>query len=168
MGNKETLERELRQKKSALRMFGTGMLAFTAWLIIKTLLATVLIPEAASDSLFADVEDEYDWIFTLVMIVLIVLIVWMRLHIGFAARAEGLGKRRGRSYVIMAFVFFAVQIATLIGSLQELIETPMSDAFLLDTAASLLLELCSTSTTGQLAFTAVRVRRLDRQLHTTV
>ena len=168
MGGKKALERELRQKRSALRMFGTGMLAFTAWLIIKTLLVAVLVPEAVSDSIFEDVQDEYDSSLTLLLLGLIALIVWMRLHIGFAARAEGLGKRRGRFYVIMAFVFLAVQIATLIGTVQELLETPLSDADMLDSAASLLLELCSTSTTAQLAFTAVKVRRLDRLLHTTV
>ena len=173
MQARKTTEKELRHRRSTLRTFGTGMIVFALWSVIKPVLVALEVsPETGGTNVAADLDalsealaevGPFGWIAFAVIQLFILMIVGLRVYIGFSARAEGLGQRRGSLYVILAFLFFAVQAAIFAAIVFFLFEIGIGDGSLLETAASLIVDLTSMVTTGELAFTAVAVKRLDRQ-----
>ena len=153
------METELRRSQSKLRILGAGMIAFALWAAIKPVLVVVLTrPEQAKAGEDALVE----LVFRLLLIIL--PNVGLRIFLGFSAWIEAMGNRKGMVYVILAFLVFAIQLTLLVSSLRLIIVTRELGENPLETIASLLLETTSMSTTGELAFTALKVKRLRGRL----
>ena len=90
--------------------------------------------------------------------------VGLRIWMGLSARAEGLGKPRGRAYMIAGFVFFAIQLVGFVATAIQLLFYGAQTDNLPEVIASLLVDLSSMVTTGEMAFTARKVKRLEAQL----
>jgi heme/copper-type cytochrome/quinol oxidase subunit 2 len=162
------METELRRYRSTLRILGTGVIAFAAWAAVKPILLLLMAPTKTADSeLFQDLPVSAVMIALLIIILLIGLIIGFRIYLGFSARAEGLGKRKGKAYVILSFILFSIQVLMIISTLIYLIKTGIYGQSFAQTAASLILEISSTVTTGEMAFTAIKVKQLSAELNRT-
>ena len=164
-----TMELELRRCRSTLRIVGTGVIAFAVWAALKPLLLLLMVPEEAVDSaLFQELPQICKLIAVLVIILIVALGIGFRLYLGFSARAEGLWNRKGSAYVILAFVYLFIQVSINISSLAYLIKNGIADQAFAQTATSLILEISSTVTTGEMAFMGAKVKRLSAWLRGTV
>ena len=148
------------------------MLAFALWDIVKMVLLLVTSAPAAEDGGTADALEtalggRHELLLAVIALLLVLLIVGalpLRIHIGRAARAEGLGRARRRAYVPLAFVFGAFQLLLLAGQIWGALFPGDAPQPLPQALASLLLESCSAVTTFETGVTALKLRRLKRQL----
>lgn len=157
------LEKELRRQRSTLRILGTGVIALALWASIKPFLGLLLIPNEELDEVLRDSGTLGVVIVLLIAALIVLLVSSVRLWLGRSARAEGLGEPRGRAYMIVAFVLFALDAAMLLATLILLPQLDFGDKTVLDLAASFLVETTSTVIMGELAFTARKVKRLSAQ-----
>ena len=156
------METELRRSRSTLRILGTGVIVFTVWSVLKTILLFLLIPlEQTPAGEISDKEAVVLLIIFLAIFLFIILDLLVRLRLGFCARAEGLGKHRGTAYVVFAFIYFFFQIFIAALSFYQLLRYGLVGQSIPEAAASLLLEISSVVTMGEMAFTAVKVKRLS-------
>ncbi len=159
------METELRRNQSTLRILGMGMIAFALWDFIKPALVLLLVSQDWPEADALEKVPKAAVILIVILIFLFVLLsISLRLWIGLSARAEGLGKPRGKAYVVLAFVFLAFQSLLLAATMIQLFRGGLPEQSVLETAASVLLEICSAGTVGELAFTAVKVKKLSVQL----
>ncbi len=168
------MEKELRRGRSTLQILGVGMIVFALWDIAKYFLIMLMIaPDetggngAAADPFPVAEQPENDLAIAVGVLVLLMLLLILglalRIRIGRAARAEGLG-RPHRGYLGICFAVFAVQVFLFGLGVWSFASGYSSDQTLLQIFASLLLELCSLITTGELGLTALKVRKLEKQL----
>lgn len=167
----EHMEKELRRCRSTLQILGAGVIGFALWDVAKFFLVLLMVsPETEGEEtgtldqlLNGDLPDEA-LIFILILFALFFLIliagVLLRVRIGRAARAEGLGLPH-RSYVGLAFVFFAFQILLFALAAWSAFYGGDASQTPLQIAATLILELCSLVTMGEVGFTALKVRKLS-------
>ena len=171
-------ERELRKNQSKLRVLGTGMIALSFWTIVKSGLILWLAPARGEVSdqngeLYADLfaelsSDAPDTVIAIAIVVLMILFfmvltIGMQLWIGFSARAEGLGKRKGRAYVIGAFLLIAFQAVSVALAAAGVVLGTYSDETIQEGVVSVLFEITCLIIVTEIAFTASRLRRLKRK-----
>jgi hypothetical protein len=171
-------ERELRKNQSKLRVLGTGMIALSFWTIVKSGLILWLAPASGEISdqngeLYADLfaelsSDAPDTVIAIAIVVLMILFfmvltIGMQLWIGFSARAEGLGKRKGRAYVIGAFLLIAFQAVSVALAAAGVVLGTYSDETIQEGVVSVLFEITCLIIVTEIAFTASRLRRLKRK-----
>ena len=149
------METEFRRCRSDLSILGSGVIVFTAWELLKPLLITTVAAEEqfSMGMIFA---------FFFGLFLLFVLDVWLRFYIGKAARAEAAGKQRGNGYMVAAYVFFAFQAVSFVITVAQLFRSGLTEGSVLETAASLLVELSSAIIMGELAFTARKFKKLSK------
>lgn len=148
------------------------MLAFALWDIVKMVLLLVTSAPGAEDGGTADALEtalggRYELLLAVIALALVLLVFGalpLRIHIGRAARAEGLGRARRRAYVPLAFVFGAFQLLLLAVQIWGALFSGDAPQPLPQALASLLLESCSTVTTFETGVTALKLRRLKRRL----
>ena len=164
-----TMDIELRRCRSTLRIVGTGVIAFAVWAALKPFLILLMVPTGTVDSTLFQELPLSDKIIAVFMILLLeALVIGFRLYLGFSARAEGLGKRKGKVYIILTFVYFFIQISSNILTVGYLIKRGGSAQTFAQAITSLILEISSTVTTGEMAFMGVKVKRLSARLRGTV
>ncbi len=162
------MEKELRHSRSVLHILGTGVIAFTLWGFVKTIMILLLVPveptasEPASEATAAGVA-----ILVLLLLLFFSLLFGLRLYIGMSARAEGKGERRGSAYVMIAFLFSLIQILLFILTLVYSFKTGFSERTVSETAAGFIVEISSMVTMEELVFTAMKVKRLTKQMRGT-
>ena len=160
------METELRRCRSNLSILGSGVIVFTVWELIKPILISLLVQQAddpvPEDVPLPDLSPGLIVVLAMAILALVILSVVMRFHIGRAARAEAAGKRKGSAYVVIAFLIFGLQALGCLLTVIQLVRKGLMETDLLDTAASLLVEFSSTVIMGELAFTAVKVKRLSK------
>ena len=104
------METELRRRRSELLTLGFGIIAFGVWSVLKTYLYTWVDPLIEN----VDVEEQYKTAATILGYVMITIVLAMdlglRLYVGMSARAEGLGKKKGRAYIVVAALMLLVTI----------------------------------------------------------
>lgn len=160
------METELRRCRSNLGSLGSGVIVFMVWELIRPILISLLAQET-SDAAPAAVtlpELSQGLFVSLIaaVLVLAVLDIMLRFYIGRAARAEAAGKQKGNAYVVFAFLIFGFQAIGLLVTIIQLFRVGLMGNTILDTVASLLVELSSTIIMGELAFTAVKVKKLSK------
>ena len=165
------MDKELRRCRSDLSLLGSGIIVFTIWELVKSMLIAVLAPETESAGQEAEAVPEVleelssSMISLLAAAILLLLFfsVVFRLYIGFSARAEAAGKRKGKLYVVLAFVFFAGQLLMFVLGLIQLILNGIGDNSITVTLVTQIVETTSLVITGELAFTAVKFKKLNRR-----
>ena len=167
------MEREIRRCRSNLSILGSGVTVFTVWELIKPILAGLLVPQTVPASAAAMETPEAAFFLSLprerlLAIVAGLLVFWvlnilLRFRIGRAARAEAAGKRRGPAYIIFAGMLLVIQALFVALTVASLFRFGLSERSILEAAATLLVEAGSMATLGELAFTAVKLKRLSRQ-----
>lgn len=158
------LEKELRRQQSTLRSLGSGVIAFGLWEAIKPLLIIILAPDEEIKASMANLTVPQMLFVVLIVAVILLLAMSFRFWMGLSARAEGLGKRRGPLYMVVAFIAFGVQTILFVMALWVLPTRNFTEEPLLSALASLVVEGTSVCITGELAFAARKVKRLKKQL----
>ncbi|MBO5544280.1 MAG: hypothetical protein J5949_06565 [Oscillospiraceae bacterium] len=172
MDERELDQRELRKNRSKLHILGTGMIALTLWTIVKSGLILWLAPtrvegpeqsgELAAD-LLADVPESVLLVLVILLLFAVVFSIGMQLWIGFSARAEGLGRRKGRAYVIGAFLLMVFQAVSVALAAAGVVLGTYSDETIQEGVVSVLFEITCLIIVTEIAFTAARLRRLKRK-----
>ncbi len=157
------METELRRRRSELLTLGFGIIAFGVWSVLKTYLYTWVDPLVQN----VDVEEQYKTAATILGYVMITIVLAMdlglRLYVGMSARAEGLGKKKGRAYIVVASLMLLVSVLLWFASLGY-IQTRAEDDSLMDYIVSMVVDLTSIAILARLVYNAVKVRQLRRQL----
>lgn len=157
------MEIELRRRRSELLTLGYGIIAFGLWSVLKTYLYTWV------DPIFNEVEvqEQYKTAATILAYVMITIILaldfGLRLYVGMSARAEGMGKKKGRGYIIVAGLMLLVSAVLWIASLGYVQSRAESES-LMDYVISMVVDLTSIAILARLIYNAVKVRQLRRQL----
>ena len=163
------MEKEMRRRRSDLRILGSGVIAFNLWSLIKpfllVLLASESLNQSAAPSTLPFALPTGNWLIVLAVLILIAipLDIALRFYVGYSARAEGLGKRKGMAYVVIAFILFAIQVLGTLETFRQLIMTGILSGGFLNAFAAALLESSSMVILGELAFTALKVKNLTKQ-----
>ena len=161
------MEKELRRGRSTLYILGGGMILFALWIVVKPFLLVLMFTdetEAAPTEVVPAITREVALLLVAGLLLLMAAGVGLRIWMGLSARAEGLGKPRGRAYMIVGFVFFAIQLVGFVATAIQLLFYGAQTDNLPEAIASLLVDLSSMVTTGEMAFTARKVKRLEAQL----
>ena len=157
------METELRRRRSELLTLGYGIIAFGLWSVLKTYLYTWVDPIIKE----IDTEEQYKMAATILAYVMISIILaadfGLRLYVGMSARAEGMGKKKGRAYIVVAALMLFVSVVLWLVSLGYVQSRAEKEA-LMDYIVSMLVDLTSIAILARLVYNAVKVRQLRRQL----
>lgn len=147
----KTLEPIIRKTEINLITLGSGVILFGLWTLVKFLLTI----------LFADKNDnDYAAFFSLSAWVLTLIEFSLRCYIGFSARSEGQGKRKGVLYLVITsiIIFFYFAIIAL-----EIAILFISPEYIFYVIIALIIDSTSTIFLIELMINSVRLRRLRKQ-----
>lgn len=156
---------ELRRRRINLSTLGTGVVAFGVWNVLKTILYIF-----ASPVNFVDVDDAgaYGAVVSLISYALLGLLLALdlslRLYIGLSARAEGRGRRKGSGYIIAAAALFAMTAAYYVAAWVTHSNTRLENQAALDYYVSMFVDITAMIMLGDLLYTAIRARKLEKQM----
>jgi len=157
------METELRRRRSELLTLGYGIIAFGLWSVLKTYLYTWVDPIIKE----IDTEEQYKMAATILAYVMISIILaadfGLRLYVGMSARAEGMGKKKGRAYIVVAALMLFVSVMLWLASL-GFVQSRAEKEALMDYIVSMVVDLTSIAILARLVYNAVKVRQLRRQL----
>ena len=156
------METELRRRRSELLTLGYGIIAFGLWSVLKTYLYTWVDPIIKE----IDTEEQYKMAATILAYVMISIILaadfGLRLYVGMSARAEGMGKKKGRAYIVVAALMLFVSVMLWLASL-GFVQSRAEKEALMDYIVSMVVDLTSIAILARLVYNAVKVRQLRRQ-----
>ena len=163
MQENDALQIQLRKNQDTLKIVGLGVMVFGVWSIVKTILYTtaqwssiteeIVVPEA--NATLAKM------VYLVMIAVTMAVEIAVRLYIGRSAIAEGRGERRRPGYVIVALLITVVGLTlTVTAFAVPGIRVELNPELL----ASLFVEITSAVITFEMCWSAVRVRKLRRQL----
>ena len=157
------METELRRRRSELLTLGYGIIAFGLWSVLKTYLYTWVDPIIRE----ADVTAENRTAAVIVAYIMITMVLavdfGLRLYVGMSARAEGMGKKKGRGYIVVAALMLLISVLLWFLSLGYIQSRAENDS-LMDYIISMVVDLTSIAILARLVYNAVKVRQLRRQL----
>ena len=156
------MSHDLLKSRSHLYIAGLGVIAFSAWSIIKVTLV-FLLDENLLAGIYPGWGDLPSYakiaIFCLAMFFLIVDLVF-RLIIGINARRESMGINCGIIYVILAFgAAFTSAASTISSAISLMSET--TGVVILDDIASLIVDCTSLFTICELIVCSLKVKKLS-------
>ena len=154
---------EIRQRRINMTTLGMGVIAFGVWSILKVYLY-ILVDAMPLD--LTGIPPELAGAiktFTYVFITFFLLIdLALRLYLGLSARAEGMGKRKGRAYIVLCALLLVGNIIAWVMSLFGAAHVRMENQSALDFYVSLLVDFSSTAMLAELLYNAVRLRKLEK------
>ena len=163
MRENDALQIQLRKNQDTLKIVGLGVMAFGAWSIIRTILyitsqwssivEEITVPEVS--------ETIMKTMYFFMTAVVLAVEIAIRLYIGRSAVAEGKGERKGPGYIVVAFLITLIGLAL---TASAIVIPGIHIELNLDLLASLFVEITSAVITFEMCWSAVRVRKLRRQL----
>ena len=159
------MEKELRRRRINLMTLGSGVIAFGVWSVLKTFLYMWVDSYTFE---FPDISPEFLAIAKLIayaMMAFFMLIdLALRAYIGLSARNVGMGKKRGRAYIILAAFLLGMSLVSWVLMLVNHMSSRMENQSAMDYYVSLFVELTSGVILADLIYTAVRIRKLEKCL----
>ena len=157
MQENDALQIQLRKNQDTLKIVGLGVMVFGVWSIVKTILYTTAQWSSITEEIVVPEANVYLFMIAVTMVVEIAV----RLYIGRSAIAEGKGERRRPGYVVVAFLITAIGLTlTVTAFVVPGIRMELNPELL----ASLFVEITSAVVTFEMCWSAIRVRKLRRQL----
>ena len=162
------MERELRKQQNQLVDAGIGVILFAVWSIVKMNLYVGLNATAMEELRQAAVEfglNEKGFL-TFLIIIFMGILLWqlsIRLYIGLSASAEGKGRKKSWTYLILAAVLVVTDIQTnwqALGVERVLAGEKMSVSLL----TCICMEAVSVYVLMDLLISGIRVKRMRRKM----
>ena len=163
MQENDALQIQLRKNQDTLKIVGMGVMAFGAWSIAKTILYTML----RWNSIMGGMVDQElsaktaGIIFVIMLVLILAAEIAIRLYIGRSAVAEGNGEKRCPGYIVTAVL---ISFLGLIMTVSAIVIAGSRTELSIDVLVSLFVETTSTVATLEMCWSAIRVRKLRRQL----
>ena len=163
MQENDALHIQLRKNQDTLKIVGLGVMAFGAWSIVRAILYTTLQWNSIIENM---VEQELSAktagiMYVIVSVMIMAVEIAIRLYIGRSAIAEGKGERKRSGYIVVAFLIALMDLSLmffffiLLGTRTEISLDALVTMFVELTSTVILLEMCQS---------AIRVRKLRRQI----
>ena len=148
-----------------LIIIGTGVIAFGVWSVIKTVLYYALSRDEMLRILKEQgLEQGYEAGVYVLIALALAFILGLRIYIGLSARAEGVGKRRGNGYVVLAAIMTLANFGGFVLSVVGAFELELTLDNIVDLSVTFVVELTSIATMAELVYSALRVRNLRKQI----
>ncbi|MBR3586451.1 MAG: hypothetical protein IKO00_10545 [Oscillospiraceae bacterium] len=163
MQENDALHIQLRKNQDTLKIVGLGVMAFGAWSIVRTILYTTLQWNSIIENM---VEQELSAktagiMYIIVSVMIMAVEIAIRLYIGRSAIAEGKGERKRSGYIVVAFLIALLNLSLMFSFFMLLgTRTEIS----LDALVTMFVELTSTVILLEMCQSAIRVRKLRRQI----
>ncbi len=155
------METELRRNEISLVTLGTGVLLFGVWSVVKILLYLRTEAFASLENSVSHEELLFVKILSFVILALLLLIDFgIRLKIGRAARAEGMGCRQKNTYLYLTVLLMLVNLFLDGFGIFFAVTVGLGGHSYVDFAVSLLVDLSVTVLLAELIITVRRVRKL--------
>ncbi len=164
---------QLRKYQNMLVIIGTGVIYFGAWGYVKLAMYFVgnradllknFLETAEQETLTPEMLRVF-YSITFVMILLMGGIIFaVRLYVGLSARAEGMGRRHGTFYLAIAVLIVLIEGGIMIASVVIYFSGNSDKTSLLDLLATTVVELTSVVLMAEMVVSAVKVRRLEKQM----
>lgn len=153
---------ELRRRRIALMTLGSGVFAFGAWSILKSYLYLWVNP-IVFDGVAADKLSAVTIIFYVIYTLFMLLDLLLRAYVGMGARAMGMGKKKGLTYMIVLSLMLAASVLSCLFMVLGRGDTRMENQSELDFFVSAFVELCNLGVLAELLYTVIRVKKLEKQ-----
>ena len=163
MQENDALHIQLRKNQDTLKIVGLGVMAFGAWSIVRAILYTTLQWNSIIENM---VEQELSAktagiMYIIVSVMIMAVEIAIRLYIGRSAIAEGKGERKRSGYIVVAFLIALMNLGLMFSFFMLLgTRTEIS----LDALVTMFVELTSTVILLEMCQSAIRVRKLRRQI----
>ena len=160
-------ETELRRGQNTLFVLGGGVITFSLWSVVKSIMYFMVDP--AKSFPIDNLPQEYRLLALTVIFGIVFLIVGLdvglRIYVGLSARAEARGKKKSRTYILVAAVMAAGNLLLFLGSLLAAIfGSHTAPDHVLDTLVSVIVDVTALITLIELVSTARNVQRLRKLL----
>ena len=158
------MEKELRRNQIALVTLGNGIILFSAWSVVRTIL--VLFAGPPIDLSAVEIEPEQMPLFMAAVFLILLLMMrpdfLLRLYVGRAARREGMGGKQKSTYLAFAGLILLVSLSLSVASLVFAFKSSLADQSQLEFIVSFLVDLTSSVILAELLITVRRVRILRK------
>ena len=163
MRENDALQIQLRKNQDTLKIVGLGVMAFGAWSIVKSILYTTAQWSSIKEEIVVPEANETiaKMVYIFMIAVTMVVEIAVRLYIGRSAIAEGRGERRRPGYVVVAFLITAIGLTL---TVTAIVVPGIRIELNLEALMSLFVEITSAVITLEMCWSAIRVRKLRRQL----
>jgi len=163
MRENDALQIQLRKNQDTLKIVGLGVMAFGAWSIVKSILYTTAQWSSIKEEIVVPEANETiaKMVYLFMIAVILTVEIAIRLYIGRSAIAEGRGERRRPGYIVVAFLITAIGLTL---TVTAFVVPGIRMELNLDLLASLFVEITSAVITLEMCWSAIRVRKLRRQL----
>ena len=163
MQENDALQIQLRKNQDTLKIVGLGVMVFGVWSIVKTILYTTAQWSSITEEIVVPEANETiaKMVYIFMIAVTMVVEIAVRLYIGRSAIAEGRGERRRPGYIAVAFLIAFLGLAL---TASAIVIPGIHIELNLELLASLFVEITSAVITFEMCWSAVRVRKLRRQL----
>lgn len=154
-------DRKKRKYQSRLRMGALGVVAFGVWGIIKSFI-TILTSEGGMASLVTEGDPEVMMPIVIAMVIIMVAFtLFVRLTIGFCARAESKGKlqKHRNFYIVLVILELLISAVSIFVDVVELISATDD---LLDTFFLLVMEATNAFALCEVMHSAVNLRKMEK------
>lgn len=159
------METQLKKYLNTLMITSIGVISFSLWSAIKSVMYLVssadMFHELAEEIVLEELPSEVVLKF-FYFIVAFVLIseVLIRLFVCMSAIREAKGKKTGYGYVIVGIYLF---VSSLILFIQNALTFYNATTSIFDTIISIVIEITSVYTLGELLFAAIMIKMLKRK-----
>lgn len=163
MRENDALQIQLRKNQDTLKIVGLGVMAFGAWSIVKSILYTTAQWSSIKEEIVVPEANETiaKMVYIFMIAVTMAVEILVRLYIGRSAIAEGKGERRRPGYVVVAFLITAIGLTL---TVTAFVVPGIRIEPNLEALMSLFVEITSAVITLEMCWSAIRVRKLRRQL----
>ena len=160
MENNSQLQVRLRKNQNTLVAIGWGVIAFGIWSVIKGVLGAALNTENMTE-LSRQGTPALAAFWVMLGIALLIDLL-LRMYVGRSAIREGKGEKKRWGYIVFALLMALTSTALTAVSVYFVARNGTESVVQL--AATMIVELTSVITLLELVFSAVKVRRLSREL----
>ena len=148
----------IRRLQDTLIIAGDGVIAFSAWSLLKAAIFLILTGRETIDELFGSANETITIIVIIVVGAMVCIDLALRLFIGLSARSEGRGKKKRPFYLVVA------SLAALVNAFSA-ITTAFGTAYTLspfDTLVTIAVETTSFVALAAVVYCSVRLRSLNK------
>lgn len=154
------MDATIRRLQNNLITLGTGTIAFGIWTLIKfTLICTLLRSDYLEASGFSSYEN-FDLVFIITVMFTAIVDFTLRCIIGFSARSEGKGKKKGWFYLITAAIIVLLYIASVFAEVSAIIR---SEQDIPSQIITIIIDSTSTLLIIEIIVSSIRLKKLLKQ-----